>query len=222
VRDAYRLTLSPFYSKLSRVGGAQLFNNPDGSSYTTDPLYSTTETLGIEIEGDVSFARIFNVRTALTIQRPESKDFAIWVANGLGPADDTISTVPDGDADNNPKLMANTTLQVAPTDRFAGFLTWKYMGARAANRFNTFELPAFSQFDLGASFDATSSVSVSLNVNNVFNSEGVMSWAPSGGLLASLDRQAFTPQQLAANPNQLFNILTIQPRAYFLSANVKF
>jgi outer membrane receptor protein involved in Fe transport len=96
------------------------------------------------------------------------------------------------------------------------------MGSRAANRYDTFQLPAFSQFDLGASFDALRNVTVSLNVNNVFNSEGVMSWAPSGGLLASLDRQAFTPQQLAANPNQLFNVLTVQPRAYFISASARF
>jgi iron complex outermembrane recepter protein len=49
-----------------------------------------------------------------------------------------------------------------------------------------------------------------------------MSWAPAGGFLASLDRQAFSPERLAADPNQTFNVVQIQPRAYFFSATYKF
>src|SRR3546814_2849777 len=91
--------------------------------------------------------------------------------------------------------MATTTLRFTPSDRFTSFLTWKYMGARAANRFNTFDLPAFSQLDIGATYNFTEKVSISANINNVVNGKGVMSWAPAGGLVASLDRQAFTPAQ---------------------------
>ena len=118
--------------------------------------------------------------------------------------------------------MATTTVRFTPSEKFTSFLTWKYMGARAANRFNTFDLPAFSQFDVGATYNFSEKVSISANINNLFNDKGVMSWAPAGGLTASLDRQAFTPAQRAANEGQLFNIITIQPRAFFLSGKVSF
>lgn len=220
--DRFHASVSPFYSKLSRVGTTQVFQNADGSFYTPPTLFATTETWGVEIEGDVDVTDSVNLRTAVTVQDPQSRNFAVWIANGLGPADDSISAVPDGDADNNAKLMATTTLRFTPSDRFTSFLTWKYMGARAANRFNTFDLPAFSQIDIGATYNFTEKVSISANINNVLNGKGVMSWAPAGGLVASLDRQAFTPAQRAANEDQLFNIITIQPRAFFVSGKVKF
>lgn len=218
----FRASVSPFYSKLSRVGTTQVFQNPDGSFYTPPTLFATTETWGVEIEGDIDIVESVNLRSAVTVQNPKSKDFAIWIANAPGAADDVISAVPDGDADNNAKLMATTTVRFTPSEKFTSFLTWKYMGARAANRFNTFDLPAFSQFDVGATYNFSEKVSISANINNLFNDKGVMSWAPAGGLTASLDRQAFTPAQRAANEGQLFNIITIQPRAFFLSGKVSF
>ena len=63
---------------------------------------------------------------------------------------------------------------------------------------------------------------VKLYVNNLFNSEGVMSWASGGGLTSSLDRQGFTPARLAADPNQFLNVITVQPRSFYLTLDVKF
>src|SRR3546814_17609685 len=82
-------------------------------------------------------------------------------------------------------------------------------------------LPSFGQIDIGATYNFTEKVSIAANINNVVNGKGVMSWAPAGRLVASLDRQAFTPAQRAANEDQLFNIITIQPRAFFLSRKVR-
>jgi len=213
--------VSPFYSNLSQVATPQLFANPDGSSYVPAPLYASLETYGVEIELDFDITKRLNISSAITLQSPKSKNFAIYIANAPGPADDTISRVPDGDSDNNPKLMATTTASWNPVDAIDTFVTWKYLGARAANRFNTFYLPAFSQFDLGVTVKLTKALSITGNINNVLYSKGVLGWAPAGGLAASLDRQAFTPAQLAADPNQLFNIITVQPRSFFLTARVK-
>jgi len=223
VRQRYNASLSPFYSKLSDVGNAQIFQDETNTVYTPPPLYSTTTTLGIEAEGAFKVSRMFQVRTSITLQNPQSKDYAIWVHNTTTRlrADDTKASTPDGLADNNPKLMANTTLTVAPTDQLSGFLTWQYLGSRAANRYNTFFLPAFSQFNLGLTYDPTKQLSIGLNVNNLFNVKGVMSWAKAGSFLAALDRQAFTPANRNSDPNATFSIVTVQPRAAFLTVSYK-
>lgn len=217
-----RLQLTPFWSRLSNIPTQQLFNNPDGSTYTPPPLFSSQRTVGIEVEANADLASTLNLNIAATFQDSQSRGFRTWVAGAPGPQDDTITGVPDGEADNNPRVMSTSTLTYTPSDRFTTFLSWRYLGARQANRFNTFKLPAFSQFDLGAVFNITRAIQISANVNNLLNSQGVFSWGPAGGLLASLDRQAFTPAQLAANPDQNFNIIPVQPRAYFIGANVKF
>lgn len=216
------VSVNPFYSKLSNVYTVQTFIDQNGLAYSPTPLFSTNETLGVEIEGDLNFLHYFNLHTAVTVQDPKSKNFAIWVQNQAGPQDDTISAVPNGLADNNPKYMATTTLRFTPSEHFTVFTTWKYLGARAANRYNTFFLPAFSQFDLGATYTFNEHFDVSFNVNNVFNEAGVMSFSPAGSFTNALDRQSFTPAQRAANPNGLFSILTSQPRAFFLTGKVKF
>jgi outer membrane receptor protein involved in Fe transport len=96
------------------------------------------------------------------------------------------------------------------------------MGKRAANRYNAFDLAAFDEVDVGATLHITDHLSVGANINNAFNEEGVLSFAPSGALLAALDRQALTPAQVQANPNQVFSILPNQPRSYFLTIGYKF
>jgi outer membrane receptor protein involved in Fe transport len=221
-RRNLNVSVNPFYSRLSKVSTIQNFTNPDGSLYTNPPLYSELKTIGVEIEGDVSAFEIFNLRTAITIQDPKSKDFRIYVANGAGPADDTITQVPDGEAENNPKVQATTTLQVTPNEHITSFLTWKYLGKRAANRYNAFYLPSFSQYDIGATYTFDDHFSVSLTVNNLFDREGVVSYVLAGGFVSALDRQSLTPAQVSANPNQLFAILPIQPRSMFLSGSFKF
>jgi len=45
---------------------------------------------------------------------------------------------------------------------------------------------------------------------------------PGTNLVADLNRQSLTQQQIQAAPNSLFTILPVQPRAYFLEATYKF
>jgi outer membrane receptor protein involved in Fe transport len=220
--DHYSYSVSPFYSKLSKVPQAAIFFDLAGNAYTEPTLFSGIDTLGVEIEGSLHPVRWFNFHTAVTLQNPQSKNFSFWVqAPAQSVATDTIVTVPDGQAENNPKLLANTTFTVMPTQDLSFDLVWRYTGARAANRNVAFFLPAFSQFDLNVSFAATKQLSFSLNVNNLLNDKGVMSWAKAGSFLASLDRQSLTKAQVAANPNDTFSIVTIQPRAAFLSVDYK-
>jgi iron complex outermembrane receptor protein len=221
--ERLRVSATPFYSELSDVGTAQFGGtNADGSTYVPPTLFAKSMTSGLELEGDVDLGTSFNLRTALTLQDAKSEDFAIWVFNGPGPQDDTVSRVPDGDSDNTAKVMATTTLTFEPTDRFTSFLTWRHMGKRAANRYNAFDLPAFDEVDLGATLHVTDRLSIGANINNVFNEEGVLGFAPGGALFSALDRQALTPAQVQANPNQVFSILPNQPRSYFLTIGYAF
>lgn len=220
--DRMTLVINPFYSELTNVGSVQLFTRADGTTYSNPPLFATQETLGIEIESRFQVTDRFSLQFQGTFQDPKSKDFALYVANAPGEADDTISRVPDGDADNSAKVTTNVVAVYDHDDVWNVSASWRYLGDRAANRFNTFDLPGFHQVDLSAAWNLNERVRLSANVNNVFNSEGVMSWGPAGGLLASLDRQAFTPAQRAANPNQFFNIITVQPRAFYVSVDLSF
>jgi outer membrane receptor protein involved in Fe transport len=221
--DNIHLAVFPFWSELSNVASNQLFTDQNGQIYSPTPTTATLTTFGVEIEADYQITEALNLSTSLTIQNSESKDFAIWVANTPSRDDDVLVATPDGDADNIPHVMARTTLAYAPTDWASAFVTWNYLGDRPANRYNAFDLPAFSIFDLGVYFQLTDSLQLRADVKNVLNeTEGVLSWAPSGGFFAALDRQAFTPAQLAANPDQFFSIVTAPPRAYFLTLDLTF
>lgn len=222
VFDRVQVTLNPFYSKLSNVGSVQMFTRADGSTYNPAPVFATLETYGVEVDASWEVTDAVTMQLQATLQDPKSKNFATWIANTPGEADDVLVRVPDGAADNSAKVSTTLTTTYRPRDNWNLFATWRYLGDRAANRYNTFDLPGFHQVDVGGAWDLTDKVRVSANVNNLFNSEGVMSWASGGGLAASLDRQGFTPARLAADPNQILSILTVQPRSFYLTLDMKF
>lgn len=87
---------------------------------------------------------------------------------------------------------------------------------------NTFQLPAFSAFDLNMGYTVSKRIQLDVSINNLLNTYGFMSWAASGGFPASLDTQGFTKAVLEANPQANYASLSIMPRAYFLTATYKF
>jgi iron complex outermembrane recepter protein len=212
----------PFYSKLSNVGSQQIFADATGAFYSPPPVFGTIKTYGVEVEADLQVNSWANFRTAITVQNPKASGFAVWIPNTTSRTDDTLITTPDGDADNNPKLMTRSTLTLTPTPAATVFMTHSYMGKRAANRENAFYLPSYHTFDLGASYEFGEHFKLQASVNNVFNQYGVMSWARSGGFLNSLDRQGLTAATVAANPNSLMFVVPIQPRSFWVTGTVKF
>jgi outer membrane receptor protein involved in Fe transport len=101
-------------------------------------------------------------------------------------------------------------------------MTYQYTGARWANAPNAFQLPAFSQIDLGIGYDVSKNISLSANINNLTNSFGVMTWGAPGGFPAVFNRSDFSAAQKEAQKNAVFPIGGTQPRAYFLTATYKF
>jgi hypothetical protein len=55
---------------------------------------------------------------------------------------------------------------------------------------------------------------VGLAVNNLTNSNGIMSWTPPGLLVS---RGYYSPAQVQANPNAVFGVVPIQPRSVYLT-----
>ncbi|HEU5080735.1 MAG TPA: TonB-dependent receptor [Opitutaceae bacterium] len=216
---SFNAVVTPFYSKLGDILNAPLTGtNVDNTTYSLPPLYSEVETYGVELETNYAFNQHFSVRAVATWQHAKATRWVFWNTGSNGPADDTINDVSGRKADNNPDWIVNLT----PTyqqGNFTGSISWKYMGARPANIANMFTLPAYDQTDLFLSWAFNDHFSVSLNVNNVFDGEGVVNWAGYGDQASQFNRQNFTTRP---DPNTTFLIVPIQPRAYFLSATYKF
>jgi outer membrane receptor protein involved in Fe transport len=215
--------LTPFYSHLTNVFTQTLgLETADlGSAYTAAPLFNEYKTLGVELEANVHLVRNFDVRGVFTVQKSEASKFQTWILGANGKADDKIQDFSGNKTDN----AANLFFSITPTysaNRFYASLNFYYMGKRAANVPNAFELPAYNQSNLTLGYDITKAFRLSLNINNLFNQNGVMGWSAPGGFPAALDRQGFTKELLAANPNAVYSTLSNPPRAYFLTASYKF
>jgi iron complex outermembrane recepter protein len=221
-RGGIRIGLYPFYSKLSNVATQQVALDNNQILYSPPPQFGQIKTIGVEFNGDVELGDKFNIRTAITIQDAKASKFGTYLFNTPIRSDDVLVTTPNGDADNNPKLLTRTTATFKPTDAFQIFLTHSYLGKRAANRNNAWYMPGFHTVDFGASYEFGENFKLQANVNNVFNQFGVLSWARGGGFFNSLDRQGLTKADVAANPNQLFSVVPAQPRSFWLTATAKF
>ena len=96
------------------------------------------------------------------------------------------------------------------------------MGARQANFANAWKMPAFSEFNLAAGYDVTPKFRLSANINNLFNTAGVMGWVAPGSFPFNLNLEGFSKSAAAANPNAFYETFRIPARAYFLTATFKF
>ena len=216
------LTLTPFYSLLDNVLQAFTALDEKGQIYNLTPYFNSLETVGLETDLTVNVSEHFNVRAVATFQSAKFKQFKIATAGPTSSrTDDTFLDFSGNNVDNTPNVQFNVT----PTyslNKFYTFLSWQYMGSRWANAPNAFKLPAYSQFDLGVGYDVNKKLALSLNVNNVTNSFGVMNWGAPGGFPTVFNLSEFSVAQKEAQKNSLFPIGGTQPRSFFLTATYKF
>jgi len=220
-----RLTGSiiPFYSELSNIPVSLIAQDTNGIAYYTPVVYNAIRTFGVEAETNFFLTKHFDVRVGLTVQSSKATKWQSWVAGVNGKADDMITNNNGNTAENVPNVMYT----IVPTYSFKNgyvFTAWKYMGDRAANMSNAFTLPGFHQFNLGAGYDLSKKVSLSANVNNLFNTLGIMNWSATTeyALVDAFGHNSFTPERRAEKPNSKFSVLTVQPRAYFMTATFRF
>lgn len=220
-----RLTGSviPFYSRLSNIPVSTIAQNEDGSAYYTPVVYNAIRTLGLEAEANLNLAKGFSVNGNVTVQSAKAEVWQNWIVGANGQTDDKLSDFNGNTAVNVPTLMFN----LSPLYTFKkGFilLNYRYMGDRQANIANTFILPGFGQLNVSAGYELTKRLSLNLNVNNALNTLGIMNWMATTqyGLTDAFNHNSFTPERRRESPNSVFQILPIQPRAYFLTARYTF
>jgi outer membrane receptor protein involved in Fe transport len=222
------LEVTPFYSLLGVPGNQVL----EGSGITTTALLynvttptNQTRDYGVEVDGTVRFNDNLFVRGALTWQKAtELHDYHYTQPNGPGPIQDAvlIDSNQGFESANVPDWMATIT-PTYTNGRFLAQLQWQYMGARAANNFDAWEIPAYQKTNMTLQWQLTSNAYLAFTVNNIFNGQGVTEWSAGGpypeGLFVT---GTYTKAQVAANPNQIFSILEIPARAYFARFGYKF
>jgi outer membrane receptor protein involved in Fe transport len=219
----FNLFVTPFFSFLSNVPTVQTFQNPDNSLYSPPTQYAKYRTYGVELESDYQFDQHWNLRGVFTFQKAKAIDYNVWLANNPGAADDSLTSYSGNEVDN----IARAIFSITPSynaNKFYSFLTWSFMGKRQANVANAFLLPSFSQFNFGAGYDFSKHFQLAVNVNNILNTYGVMSWSRPGSFLQALDRQGFTKEMYedAVKNNTPYSTISIQPRAFFVTATFKF
>ena len=155
-----------------------------------------------------------------TYQNAEATRFNLYNANGtIEQSDDVIIDFSGNELMHNPDLI----LEVQPNyvgEKLNIFATWRYMSARQANISNGFQLPAFSTVNIGLSYQLSNHVEVSLIVNNVFNSAGLINFF--GPNEFGSNANVATPMFIEENPEASFVVLPINPRSTYLKIGYDF
>ncbi|PAW65506.1 MAG: hypothetical protein B9S34_10875 [Opitutia bacterium Tous-C1TDCM] len=213
------VTVTPFWSRLGNINSNPQATESDGITlYYPDPIYNMTTTLGVELEGEYRFTDRFKVRSVLTAQRPENTVWKVFVAGSNGRADDSYLDFSGQDADNNPDFILNTTFDYRLRNGFVN-VSWRHMGERAGNIANVITLPRFNQFNFNAGWTISRTRSLGLNINNLLDSEGVMTWRGWG--VNPGDRQSYRSLP-ATGRDTMLQYVPVQPRSYFLTFTQKF
>ena len=216
------LTVTPFYSLLDHVPNLQFaFQDSLSNNYNPPTQYGKYRTYGVELEGGYAFNKHFSVSAQATIQNSRAVDFTTWISSGKAQQYDVLVDYSGNETDNNAKLMFGIS-PAYTSGKFDAVINYYYMGSRQANIPNAFELPAFGQTDLSVGYDVSKHIRLQGNINNLFNKYGVLGWSGPGGFPAALNRQGFTKEFVAANPDAVFATQGSMPRAYFVTASFKF
>ena len=216
------ITITPFYSLLDNVLQVSTALDDKTQLYNLQPYFNSIETKGIEIEGTINFSKNFNIRAVATLQSGVFKQFK-FASEGptTSKADDFTVDFSGNNVDTNPSVQFNIT-PTYNTNNFYAFLSWQYMGSRWANAPNAFELPAYSQFDLGTGYNLSKHLGLSVNINNLANTYGAMTWGAPGGFPTTYALSGFTPTVREKQKNAVFPLGTTQPRSFFVTATYKF
>ena len=218
-KGRYTITATPFWSRLGDINTNPQATESDGVTlYFPDPIYNMVTSYGLELEGRLALTERLSLRTAFAWQESEGTLWKIFVPGANGRDDDTYRDFTGKPTDNNPDFILKSTLSYRTKSFFAD-LAWRHMGERAGNVANVIVLPRFNQFDLALGYTYSARLSFTLNVNNVLDSEGVMTWRGWG--VSPGDRQSFTT--LPDNPETtMLQYIPVQPRAYYLTTTYRF
>jgi outer membrane receptor protein involved in Fe transport len=216
------LTVTPFYSLLSHVPNLQFaFQDSLSNNYNPPTQYGKYRTYGVELEGGYAFSSKFSISAQATVQNSKAVEFSTWISSGKAQQYDQLVSYSGNETDNNAQLIFSIS-PAYTSGKFNALVNYYYMGSRQANIPNAFKLPAFGQVDVSLVYDLSKRFRLQANINNLLNKYGILGWSGPGGFPAALNRQGFTKEFVQANPAAVFATQGSMPRAYFLTASVKF
>ncbi|GAB1308099.1 hypothetical protein KH5_07820 [Urechidicola sp. KH5] len=200
-----------FYSQLQDVGFSNfVFDSDNNQIFYTPMQFNSTETFGLELESVYHPTNNFSIKANATIQSAKALDFAVYNANEtIDPSDDEIISYNGNKLPFNPSFMLDITPEYH-LKKAAFYANWRFMGAREGNVANSFQLPSYSVFNAGASYQLSNHFNVGLQVKNIFNSEGLMNFYGPNFFGGSKD--AATKEYIEANPDGDFIVTPIQAR----------
>lgn len=221
--NSKQFTIVPvfFWSELSNVGTSNFVFDQDNNTIFYTPIqYNSTRTIGLELESVYHPNNNFNLKMNVTFQHHEAVDFSVYNANGtVDESDDEIVSYNGNKLPFNPNLMLNITPEYH-IKKIEIYLNWRYMGERQGNIANSFQLPAYSIFNFGTSYQISSKLEVGLHIKNIFSSNGLMNFYGPNSFGASKDDA--TEEYIANNPDGNFIITPVQPRLFHINLSYAF
>lgn len=195
----------------------------DNGFYLTEPLFNSVQYLGAELEFSVQPFRWWNIRSNFNISGGTNLDFRIVnTGQAEGPEDDFVV-----DLSGLPVAGATSSkFDLSPIDitntfnigrKFQFLINYRRFAERFANSQQAFTLPGFHLFKFGLSAKVNQHITASLNVNNAFNSIGLLRF--NGFDAVAGFPENVTPEFIEENPNQQFKVQRSLPRAFYLTVH---
>jgi iron complex outermembrane recepter protein len=227
--SGWSLLLTGFYSASKNLITTLHRGQADGS-FIFLPITGDTRTFGVEIEAALQPVNRLDLRLNSTIQDPR---FTRFEYDFFVPGDNPESGLHQRDYSGNylneaVKFMADLTAAYAigPADLF---INYRYTGERMANRPNTIEIPAYSEFMAGAGV-AIRNLYFAVQGTNLFNTQAIAQMASRTGedvLRVNPDGSADVLVTSGPSAGTTMNTsyttgLGILPRSLMISATYRF
>ncbi len=187
-----------------------------------DVLLYDVRTIGLEIEAVYAPVKNLRFNGSLSLQQPKYTKYPDVVISEVNQADFVNPAIPVTPTNNAPaartvNFSGNNVERVPPIQfdftadytikKFNIFANIRYIGARWANRRNTYKLPAFSEVGAGISYRIDKFV-FSGQVINLFNTQGIT--------------EGNTRTQDNIGPNAVLNNNTINTGMFILPRSANF
>jgi iron complex outermembrane receptor protein len=219
----FTVFLTAFTSNLTNINLATAVNSTTSGSYSLIPLFNKANTVGVELEGNITVSRSINIRFSSTYQNAIASEWEVWNFKNLDIIiDDEVIDYSGNGLPNVPNIMARVSPNFSlANDRLNIFVTYNYMGEQWANFANGFKLPAFSRLDGGVLFNVTDELTLGLSVINALNISNPMVFSYLSNTLIPNPESA-TSAYVTANPNDVFYARPTLPSTVLLKVSYKF
>ncbi|NTW33707.1 MAG: TonB-dependent receptor, partial [Bacteroidetes bacterium] len=161
----------------------QQFVYINNTTRMTPATFNTMQTMGLELECNISYFKHFQVQLNTTLLRPKLYRFTYYNMN-LTPQnmnDDFEEDFSGNYISEIPRINSNLNIYYK-YKTIKPYISLNYVGKRMGNMRNTIELPAYWSLGSGISFKLFKYFELSLFATNIFDSVGILSLGGLGSL----------------------------------------